>query len=473
MAGEVRMPTSGRFPESLSSAERALLNLIDPDEVVQLTRELVRIDSVIRPETGNTEAKVVAFIADWIRENLGIDPLVEEVVPGRENIIVTVDFGDGAGEGNGAGGSAQPGGSARTDGSTTNRVLMLEGHTDVVSEGERDRWTYDPFGAEIVEGKLYGRGSCDMKAGVAVNLITAKTLLAATGRAPDGEAVSAGKGDVTVSPFYPNLSGKLRLGIVCDEEGMMIGIKDYIKRGHADDVTACLVSEPEENQLCITMKGGIRAIVRVTGKMAHGAMPLTGINASTRMARVILAFDEYEQAEKRRCGEDPLVGWPSITPTVVQSPPGEPAQLNVMPGASVAYYDIRTTPCQDHDTIRAHLKEILTELAASDPDFKAEIEFIEDRPVVTMERDEPIALEAAKAYRDLTGKEPIYNGVPGATDGTFLRAWKNIPSLVNGPGPRHKPHQTNEYVEIDELVEATRLYVLTAARYLITHRRGS
>jgi len=431
--------------QNLTAAETALLALIDPDEVVRLTQELVRIDSVIRPETGNTEAAVVAFITGWIRENIGIEPLVEEVVPGRENIILTVDFGPPR--------SGDPG-----------RVLMLEGHTDVVSEGERSRWTYDPFGAQIVDGKLYGRGSCDMKAGVAVNLIAAKTLLRA---AQDAQGAPAREEALQAFRDLPPLAGKLRLGIVCDEEGMMVGIKDFIRRGHADDVDACLVSEPEENQLCITMKGGIRAIVRVTGKMAHGAMPLTGINASTRMARVILAFDEFEREEKVRCGEDPLVGWPSVTPTVVQSPPpGEPAQLNVMPGASVAYYDIRTTPCQDHDTIRARLQQIIRELAADDPDFSAEIDFIEDRPVVTMDRTEPIVEVAAQTYRDLTGKEPVYNGVPGATDGTFLRAWKNIPSLVNGPGPRHKPHQTDEYVEVTELQEATRLYVLTAARYL-------
>jgi succinyl-diaminopimelate desuccinylase len=137
-----------------------------------------------------------------------------------------------------------------------------------------------------------------------------------------------------------------------------------------------------------------------------------------------------------------------------------------MPGSAVGYLDIRTVPKQDHDTLRSRLEEILTELAREDDDFHAEIEYIEDRPVVTMERDEPIVTAAAGAYTDITGKEPRYNGVPGATDGTFLRAWKGIPSLVNGPGPRHIPHQTDEYVELDELVEAARVYTLTTYRYL-------
>ena len=141
---------------------------------------------------------------------------------------------------------------------------------------------------------------------------------------------------------------------------MMIGIKHFIKSGHADDVTACLVPEPEENNLCITMKGAIRAIVRVHGKMAHGAMPLTGINPNTRLARIILAFEQLEAEEKRRCGADPLIGLPSVTFTVLQSPPaGSPAQLNVIPGEAIGYVDIRTTLAQSHDAVRERLQGTL------------------------------------------------------------------------------------------------------------------
>jgi len=405
----------------ITEEEKKLLSLISEKDCVELTQTLVRIDSVIRPETGNTEREVVRFIVNWLKQEAGITPKIEEVEPGRENIIAELDSGN-------------PG-----------PCLMLEGHTDVVSEGDPSIWTYGPFAAEIAEGKLYGRGSCDMKAGLAVNLLVTKAI-------KDSKL-----------PF----KGKIKLGIVCDEEGMMIGIKDFIKKGHADEVDAALVSEPEENQLCITMKGAIRALVKVKGKMAHGAMPLTGINPNIRMAKIILAFEKYEKTEKERCGRDSLVGYPSITFTVVQAPPaGEPAQLNVMPGESLGYVDIRTTPCQDHDEIRKTLKNIIADLAGEDKDFNASIEFIEDRPVVTMEKDEPIVTFAAEARRDITGKEPVYNGVPGATDGTFLRAWKNIPSLVNGPGPRHMPHQTDEYVEVDELYEAAKIYALSAYRYL-------
>ena len=405
----------------LNARETTFIQSINKNELISLIQDLVQIDSVIRPETGNTEHKVACYIIDWIRRELDIEPIICEVAPNRENIILTID-------------SGHPG-----------PCLMIEGHMDVVSEGDKAAWKYDPFGAEIIDGRIYGRGSCDMKAGDAIALLIAKSFRR------------------TDQPWI----GKLRLGIVCDEEGMMIGIKHLIKNGYADDVDACLIPEPEENNLCISMKGAIRAIVRVKGKMAHGAMPLAGINPNTRLARIILAFEEYEKQEKIRCGVDPYLGLPSITFTVIQSPPaGSPAQLNVMPAEAVAYIDIRTTPAQNHDAVKTKLQSILDELSGSDPDFKAELEFIEDRPVVSISKDEPIAAISAQAYKDVTGKDPIWNGVPGATDGTFLSAWKNIPCIVNGPGPRHIPHQIDEYVEIDEAYECAKIYALTASRFL-------
>ena len=301
----------------LEARENTFVAAVDKDELVKLTQDLVRIDSVIRPETGGTEREAVKFIADWFRKELKLEPEVQEVAPGRENIILTVD-------------SGRPG-----------PCLMIEGHTDVVSEGDRSSWNRAPFGAEIVDGKLYGRGSCDMKAGVAIAMLMAKVMR------------------FTKQPW----AGKLKLGLVCDEEGMMIGIKNYITTGHADEVTACLVPEPEENNLCISMKGAIRAVVRVHGKMAHGAMPLTGINPNTRLARIILAFEEFETSEKKRCGRDEFLGLPSVTFTIVQSPPpGSPAQLNVMPSEAVGYVDIRTTLAQNHDNVRDSLRAILADL---------------------------------------------------------------------------------------------------------------
>jgi succinyl-diaminopimelate desuccinylase len=101
--------------------EKSFVSGVDKHELVELTRDLVRIDSVIRPDRGGTEKNLVRFIVDWIRREVGVEPLVEEVAPGRENIILTVD-------------SGKPG-----------PCLMVEGHTDVVSEGDPAAWDYAPF----------------------------------------------------------------------------------------------------------------------------------------------------------------------------------------------------------------------------------------------------------------------------------------------------------------------------------------
>ncbi|MCK9910337.1 peptidase dimerization domain-containing protein, partial [Microbacteriaceae bacterium K1510] len=114
-------------------------------------------------------------------------------------------------------------------------------------------------------------------------------------------------------------------------------------------VNGAIICEPEENQICITQKGAMRAVLRTYGKMAHGAMPLTGINPNTRMARVIVALEELERKELERLGEHPMLGWPSITPTILQAPvKGEP-QINVVPDQCMTTLDIRTVPGQNHD----------------------------------------------------------------------------------------------------------------------------
>ena len=259
-------------------------------------------------------------------------------------------------------------------------------------------------------------------------------------------------------------TGKIRLGLVCDEEGMMIGIKHFISAGHADDVTACLVPEPEENNLCLSMKGAIRAIVRVRGRMAHGAMPLTGINPNTRLARIILAFERFEAEEKKRCGADPFLGLPSITFTVLHHPRREARRSSTSsPGKLTGMLTSARPWPRTMTPFAARFAPSLPSCAAADPDFKAEIDFIEDRPVVGISRDEPIARISARGVPGRHRKEPVWNGVPGATDGTFLSSLKGIPCLVNGPGPRHIPHQTDEYVDIDELEECARIYVLSAS----------
>jgi len=392
---------------------------IDREELASFARELVRIPSVYRPERAEgSEERVARFLADYL-EREGFEVHTEDVAPGRPNLWAVWE-----GEGQG-------------------KTLLFEGHTDVVTEGQAEDWSHPPFAAELVEGRIYGRGACDTKGNLAAAVMAVRAIK-----------------DSGV-PF----PGRLILCHPVDEEGMMTGIKAFIERGHAEGVDAAIICEPEENQLCVKQKGALRVEVTVRGKMAHGAMPLSGLNPVTRAARFVVAVEEMEREEMERHGEDPYLGYPSLTPTILMGPDAGEPQINVIPASAYVAVDIRTVPGQSHEEIVRSLEEIIARLESEDPDFDAEMEVIEERPWTETPVEEPLVRAMAAAYTELTAEEPRYNGVPGATDGTFLNFWANIPIVTTGAGEREIPHHRDEWVSVDELLTTCRLYAATAIYY--------
>lgn len=394
----------------------AVWERIDRAELIRFTRDLVRIPSVFCPGTpeGN-EARAAQYVADYLEGN-GFDARVEEVSPGRPNVW------------------------ALWSGDRHGKTLLFEGHTDVVTEGRAEEWKYPPFGAERVGSRIYGRGSCDTKGNLAAAVMAVKAIKDSGVR----------------------FAGRLLLCHPVDEEGMMSGIKHFIRQGHAEGVDGAVICEPEENQLCVAQKGAMRVEVTVRGKMAHGAMPLSGVNPVTRAARFVVAVEELEREEISRHGEDEFLGYPSITPTILLGPEcGEP-QINVIPASAYVALDIRTVPAQSHREIVARLEECLAGLAAEDPDFEADLEVIEERLPTETDTNDPLVQAMTAAYTQLVGEPPRYNGVPGATDGTFLHAWANLPIVTTGAGGRTVPHHKDEWIDVDELFTTCRLYAATA-----------
>lgn len=412
---DVETDTSAEFRRVLAD----VLGRIDREELIHLTQELVRIPSVYRPEEpdGN-EARAARFLADYL-ERAGFEVQTEEVAPGRPNVW------------------------AAWEGDRPGRTLLFEAHTDVVTEGRADDWDHAPFGAERVEGRLYGRGACDTKGNLAAAVVAVRAIR-----------------DSGV-PF----PGRLVLCHPVDEEGMMGGIKAFVEGGYAAGVDAAVICEPEENQLCIKQKGALRVGVTVRGRMAHGAMPKSGVNPVTRAARFVVAVEGLEREEVERHGEDPFLGYPSLTPTILMGPESGEPQINVIPASAYVALDIRTAPGQSHEELVGRLEEILASLRAEDPDFDATLEVLDERPPTETPKDEPLIEAMAAAYRRLKGEEPRYNGVPGATDGTFLHAWAGIPIVTTGAGDREIPHHADEWVDEDELFAACKLYAATAIFY--------
>jgi succinyl-diaminopimelate desuccinylase len=420
-------PGPGADPEVERLAAR-VRDAVDPEAVLRRTAELVRIRSVWDPETGADEAAAAAYVAEELRA-LGLSVTVDEVAPGRPNVVA--DW---------TGTAFEPG---------VHRTLMLEGHTDVVTEGDRSRWSRDPYGAALEPDpaggtRLYGRGSADMKAGVAAAI----------------EAVAA------LQRAAPDLPGRVRLGIVVDEEGMMLGIKRFVAGGWADEVDGAIVCEPEELELCLHQKGAMRLHVHVRGVMAHGAMPYAGVNPIAGLQRLLAAVEGLQAEEQARLGAHPFLGLPWLTPTIVRAPVAGEAQLNVMPDTAYAALDVRTVPGQEHDALFARLRAEADRVEAAMPRLAIALDWFESRPWTETDPSDPLVRALEAACPGALDGPPRYGGVPGATDGTFLHA-SGVPIVTVGPGDRTIPHQGDEFVRVEEVVRAARLYAEAAVRYLM------
>jgi len=417
-----------------------ILKEIKKEELIQLTQDLVRIPSVRRQ--GQGEEEVALYLARLL-EGMGLDVVVEYVEPGSPNVIAVLQ------------------------GESEGPCLMFECHTDVVTEGDPSEWKYGPFEGKLVGNRIYGRGACDTKG----NLVAAVMAVQAINQSG--------------IPF----KGKILLGILVDEEGLMSGVKHFIRQGWANGVHAAMICEPVDNQLCITQKGALRAELMTSGKMSHGAMPLAGLNPIPPMISILEKMKQLEEEEIERLGKNGFLGYPSITPTVLQAPvKGEP-QLNVVPYQCRALLDIRTIPGQSHEALKKQLEDIVQEEERSVNAslhsgpfkeiremlekglsrgmlFQSKLDVFEDRPWTKTSREERIVQSVTQAIRSITGGEPTYGGVLGATDGTFLSAWAGIPIVTLGAGKWMIPHQKDEWVSVEELELTAKIYAASALEYL-------
>lgn len=392
---------------------------VDGDEVVRLTRALVRIPSVYRPAAGGTEAAAASFVADYLLDR-GLSVSVHDAAPGRPNVV------------------------ADWQGPRDGRSLILEGHTDVVTEGDHGAWSHPPFDAVLADGRIYGRGAADMKGGLAAAIVALDAVRRAA----------------------RDLPGRARLAALADEEGMMLGVKAFIQSDGARGFDAAIICEPEENEICLAQKGAMRVLATFRGKMSHGAMPYAGINPIPWAAHFVAAVGVEEQRVQQRYGAHAFLGLPHLTPTTVRAPVhGEP-QFNVMAGEAQVTVDVRTIPGQDHTEIQRALEAAAARIRDADARAQIAVEVIEDRPWTETSPAAPIVHAVEAGCRVATGREPRYGGVPGATDGTFLHAWAGMPIVTIGPGSRTIPHQADEYVTVTELVEAARIYAAAIVLYL-------
>jgi succinyl-diaminopimelate desuccinylase len=398
-----------------------VLSRIDEGDLIGLTRDLVRIPSVVRAgQPGATEAAAAAHVERWMRAQ-GFEVEVHEVAPGRPNVLGSI-------------GEASSG-----------PTLLLEGHTDVVTEGDASLWRHPPFGGDLVEGRIYGRGSADMKSGLAAAMAAAAAIKRS------GVA----------------LGGRLVVGALVDEEGDMLGARHLCTTALGRELSAAIICEPEQNELCLEQRGVVWARITARGRMAHGAMPEAGINPITALGALLREAPALERRLRRLCRRSPYLRPPTVTPTVVTAPVQGVAQSNVIPSLAQATLDVRLTPGPDADVVSKEIDLACQRAMGACPGATVEWQPVNGFRLATrVERSEPLVRAMMRGVRQATGRAPRFGGVPGSTDGTILRTTLGIPIVTCGPGNRLIPHQVDEYVEVSELVEAARIYVASALNFL-------
>jgi succinyl-diaminopimelate desuccinylase len=404
-----------------AAAVKAALACVDEAELIDLTRALIRISSVVRPgEPSATEAAVAQHVETWLAKQ-GFDLEVREAAPGRPNVVAWL----------GEKGSG--------------KSLLLEGHTDVVTEGNPAEWTHPPFGADLVDGRIYGRGAADMKSGLAAAMVAATAIK--RGGAP--------------------LNGRLVVGALVDEEGDMIGVKHLCTTAIGRELDAAIICEPEQNELCLEQRGVVWARVAIRGRMAHGAMPEAGVNPITALGAVLNEVPALERRLRKLCRRSPHLRPPTVTPTIARAPVQGVEQSNVIPSSARVLLDVRLTPGPDETAVAGEIEAACRRAMARCPGTTIEWEPVNGYRLATkVERSEPLVRAMVAGVRQATGRRAVFGGVPGSTDGTILRMQLGIPIVTCGPGHRLIPHQADEYVDVAELVDAARIYVASALNFL-------
>jgi acetylornithine deacetylase/succinyl-diaminopimelate desuccinylase family protein len=360
--------------------------------VLQTLADLVRINSVNSSYDGGPGEREIAGYVRRFFEQRGIEVWEEDVFPGRPNVI------------------------ARLPGRDPGRRLVLEAHTDTVSV---KGMTIPPFEPVIVDGKMYGRGSCDTKAGLAT-MMHAMASLKADGITPPCEVL---------------------LAAVVDEEFSYRGVVKLCESLKAD---AAIVAEPTEMRAVIATKGVLRCRIVVRGKSAHSSKPHLGVNAITHMARVIAAIEADN--DRMAAVQHPLVGCGTCNVGVINGG----VQVNFVPDICAIEIDRRLLPGERADDAVAHYRQLLQGIGG----ITAEVE--EPLLLVDEALDTPagsaVVQTASRVLREM-GLNPDPCGVPFGCDASKLSR-AGIPSIVFGPGSIDRAHTVDEYVELDQVEQA-------------------
>ena len=362
------------------------------EDVIAMTKKLISFNTV-NPE-GN-EAGIARYVGSLL-ENKGFAVNYHEFAPNRLTLIAE----------KGLIKSFPP--------------LVMTGHFDTVPVGSQ-KWAVDPFLGIVKEGKIFGRGTSDMKGGVAAMMCAA------------------------VQSFEESVPyGGVRLIFTAAEEPGCLGAKDLADMGYdMGKASAVIVGEPTSNIPAIGHKGALYLKISVTGKTAHSSMPEMGDNAIYKAARAIAKIEQFKFDAER----DHLHGFPSINVGLINGG----TNLNSVPDYAGFTVDIRSTSTLSHSAIMDKLSLLLGK------EFK--IEILVDLMAVSSSESSPFVQLVYAACGIAPGKSPKTKSLPYMTDGAILQQlYDGVPTVILGPGQPEMAHKTDEFCYTEKIEKAVSIY---------------
>jgi len=377
---------------------------ISEDEIVALLQEIVRHPTV-NPPADTTEC--AKLILERLNEN-GISGQLREGKGGVANVV------------------------ARLSGRKSGKVLLLNGHIDVVTPGEG--WTVDPFGGEAKDGMIYGRGTSDMKSGIA-SMIAAMIGFRRSGKPFDGEIIFMAVGD--------------------EETGSQFGTRYLLENNFGTNADFAIVAEPTNLAVELGNRGLRWLDISITGKACHAGRPHLGVNAIVYAAKLVEAIGSYSFGRRDDRFE---ASTPSISATMINGG----TQVNVIPNRCRLTVDRRMIPGETTETVMAEVQEMIDSISVGEKEVGVEVEM---RPAYwdpyLISETEPVVQAVAESIKKATGNNPVIRTKAACTDGSHIFHIGGIPAVLFGPGIPELSHKVDESVPIRNMVAATDVFMAT------------
>lgn len=368
------------------------------DSVTKLLKDIIAFNTVNPPGNERALAEYIAALG----RNMGAEAELDIIDENRANVLLHV-----------AGKSPQA------------PSLMFNGHMDVVpATGE---WESAPFVLDERAGRLYGRGTSDMKGGIACML---SALL-----------------QLTEEKF--DFNGDLYLLFVADEECDNLGTKHFLQMPRKVDY--CIIGEPTLLKLCIAHRGVCRHRVIIEGKSCHASNPDNGINSVSKMAYFVQEIEKLN--DRLRSGRHPVLPASTVAVTTIKG--GE--KHNIIPDYCEAVLDWRTLPEESEEFVRGELTAILDKLSDHGRLFKYRLELVIYLSAGNLDAADTLVKKAEKAYQESFGQAAFVESFPACGEQSIFNR-NGIKAMFCGPGNIEQAHSTDEFIEKDQLKDAVILY---------------